>query len=1203
MDTIKETRQALAVALEALEAESTLDMSSSSSGSRNNSRHAMINGTRQPLTLLTVSPGKLGLTIKMSKQCVGALITAIDYSSCTFANKVEIGDRLVTVDGTPITQISDLNVNNTKERLFGIVKKAVTTDLASASTLGQQSTTMTANTAAITPKGRGGNSSVMGNPIVTTEKASSAKNNNDRGDNHIKVIIKCPDGSDIQLSSEGEGIPSNVILGCNKYGIPSSSVSMVSSDACVLRIIETYRDNNSGNGKNFALELVPLGTTERCTVIRDGNPLFVSSIHQILSDDKRGLGVTSSLSSIILRSGDIIEPYDREKRVTGSHYEFKVDIVSCGDRSPPTKAAGKSEDTDVVMDGSAFAVASKKIDEAAMIVPVNGNGDFDKETLRRAFLSCPHSAANFFRHYFRILSKKTTKTEADKVAGSNLLNKFIDAMSPQDIASTNDAGQKLGQKLDHFPLNKILSLLLDGGHKDLAKRAIEGYIWLSCQKVPNGSIGFLPPSGPILLASNDLPLVDICNKIGWADVEDVLVHALEMLCKYQTTISNVFSLVEKIRPANDSDVTTNFLRVFFRMAEVAYEKSFIVDPEVTAKHFIRFHDSIIVSNSSEITVKLINAFVDAMSPLDQTKRRVPMMEVDNYFPLSSILRILVARKHMALAKRVMEGYVWLSCQKVSNGHNSNREPQGPTILAGHWNFSLIEFCDKIGWALLEDVLVDAVQKLYECKNTSKAYKLLEVITSKSSRCDDGSECSLVCARMAKVASSKMLGGFYREPSGTTKFFIAQYKNLKKDPKNNELRSKLLNSFVDIISDTNSRKLPVSPPDYSEFPLNDALTLLVDDKHMQLGKRVLEGYVWLSCQKPSWTEASGPRKLCTAAVPLTSMCDALGWKEFENVLVDAIEMLCKHRNTELAVLFVDKFVPASSSDLEQIRICSKMVKIACTKMIEELQRTHQFNDPYRLGFYKKLFFLIGNYCDAAVANNFVTLAKQLDVDLMLYPFLTDAVVRSSSSAGLMKNTLSKLTDYCAEKLSSRVAVDPNVVTAWTITNAHLYRHTKFYKFLENQCKETFDWKIRKSDHKLFQSQLMTLIRAGEIKCESHQHYGSGPYYFKITKLKTCRVSKSSLSCSCGTRIIYVGTQTPHTCLRESSQSKHRDDKAKLDVIKTFLTPEQLASHKRKAGDAFDDDDDDVVLTGVSGVEESVAKRVKAAEDAGEVIEIL
>jgi hypothetical protein len=71
----------------------------------------------------TVRPGKLGLTVKLSEQWEGALITAIDYSSCSFANKVEIGDRLVWVDGTPIFQLSDLTVNNTKERQFGIVKK------------------------------------------------------------------------------------------------------------------------------------------------------------------------------------------------------------------------------------------------------------------------------------------------------------------------------------------------------------------------------------------------------------------------------------------------------------------------------------------------------------------------------------------------------------------------------------------------------------------------------------------------------------------------------------------------------------------------------------------------------------------------------------------------------------------------------------------------------------------------------------------------------------------------------------------------------------------------------------------------------------------------------------------------------------------------------------------------------------------------
>jgi cell division inhibitor SulA len=63
--------------------------------------------------------------------------------------------------------------------------------------------------------------------------------------------------------------------------------------------------------------------------------------------------------------------------------------------------------------------------------------------------------------------------------------------------------------------------------------------------------------------------------------------------------------------------------------------------------------------------------------------------------------------------------------------------------------------------------------------------------------------------------------------------------------------------------------------------------------------------------------------------------------------------------------------------------------------------------------------------------------------------------------------------------------------------------------------------------------------------------------------------------------------------------------KLNKMKEFLTSEQISSHlkKRKAVDALSEGNDDVVFSGVADVAEAVAKRVKAAEDAGEVIEIL
>jgi len=324
-----------------------------------------------------------------------------------------------------------------------------------------------------------------------------------------------------------------------------------------------------------------------------------------------------------------------------------------------------------------------------------------------------------------------------------------------------------------------------------------------------------------------------------------------------------------------------------------------------------------------------------------------------------------------------------------------------------------------------------------------------------------------------------------------------------------------------------------------------------------------------------------------------------------VLVKSVEMLCKHYRTEKAVLLVDKIAPAASEGQghdHRFRICSKMAKIACDKMIDELRQAYQYRtDTHRLPLYNKLLWLVGNYCPT-IAPKFVTLAKNLDVDSMLHPLLTDGALRSSSSADGMMNTLSQLTNHCVELLTSRGSSDPNNVTAWTITNAHLYRDTNFCSFLQNQCKQTFDWKVRKSDHKLFEGQLRTLINAREIRCESYQPGYSAAYYFKITKLKTCRVNLSALSCSCSSYDGGKGSQAPRDCLRHSSQSKRRDDKAKLDAIKAYLTPDQLSSQKRKAADALDGDDD-VVFTGVAGVAETVAKRVKAAADAGEVIEIL
>ena len=73
--------------------------------------------------MLTVSPGKLGLTLSVLPNGEGAKIVAID-PACTFKGQVEVGDRIVTIDNKRVEKLEDLTVGKEKMRKFGIAKEA-----------------------------------------------------------------------------------------------------------------------------------------------------------------------------------------------------------------------------------------------------------------------------------------------------------------------------------------------------------------------------------------------------------------------------------------------------------------------------------------------------------------------------------------------------------------------------------------------------------------------------------------------------------------------------------------------------------------------------------------------------------------------------------------------------------------------------------------------------------------------------------------------------------------------------------------------------------------------------------------------------------------------------------------------------------------------------------------------------------------------
>jgi len=68
---------------------------------------------------LAVSPGKLGITLQFVKE--GGAVIRICHPACAFKDKVQIGDRIITIDGRHISKTEDLHVGKEGLRVFGII--------------------------------------------------------------------------------------------------------------------------------------------------------------------------------------------------------------------------------------------------------------------------------------------------------------------------------------------------------------------------------------------------------------------------------------------------------------------------------------------------------------------------------------------------------------------------------------------------------------------------------------------------------------------------------------------------------------------------------------------------------------------------------------------------------------------------------------------------------------------------------------------------------------------------------------------------------------------------------------------------------------------------------------------------------------------------------------------------------------------------
>ena len=68
--------------------------------------------------IITVAPGQLGMTVEFGDG-PGALITGLQ-PTCSFQDKVDVGDRLVSIDGRRVRSAEDLSGSD-RQRVFGFV--------------------------------------------------------------------------------------------------------------------------------------------------------------------------------------------------------------------------------------------------------------------------------------------------------------------------------------------------------------------------------------------------------------------------------------------------------------------------------------------------------------------------------------------------------------------------------------------------------------------------------------------------------------------------------------------------------------------------------------------------------------------------------------------------------------------------------------------------------------------------------------------------------------------------------------------------------------------------------------------------------------------------------------------------------------------------------------------------------------------------
>ena len=274
-------------------------------------------------------------------------------------------------------------------------------------------------------------------------------------------------------------------------------------------------------------------------------------------------------------------------------------------------------------------------------------------------------------------------------------------------------------------------------------------------------------------------------------------------------------LLEQMAPLIERFGVDQFKAVFLSTVNAA---RFVADPVGTANFLIKCCNVPDIKTSNpQLAEGLIEAFVDSMSPRETTDRKTPAKSVDS-FPLNSIIGLFAdgARSNSAaLAKRVIEAYIWLSCcqQIPTHGYSyyshSRRitAPKGPKLLAtASVCLSIVNICEKAEWNEYETVLVDAVEKLCEHGNAESSLELVENIAPVTSSEGATRDRSRICTKMASIACENILAKMKSSESAGENMTSANATKLMKCIvmiRDVELAKRFLSSYIA----TNANRTP------------------------------------------------------------------------------------------------------------------------------------------------------------------------------------------------------------------------------------------------------------------------------------------------------------------------------------------------------------------------------------------------------------